>query len=165
MLNKKIEMLSSKIGGQDINNSSSNDNGLITQITDTIDNMNNTLEQFSETLSEYDNRIKNVENVNTSTALEEKNRQLEEKIRALENRINEKILAKTTTKGTTTKEKLEALVPNKEPVTVDKKFAEKVDKKKTLKKFEEDSKSTDVDNIKISFSGLKEEIETNKDEK
>lgn len=173
MLNSKIELLSSKVGVDNTNNSSSSsmDNSLLTQITDSIDNMNNTLEQFSEMLSEYDSRIKNVENVNTSTALEEKNRQLEEKIKALENRINEKILAKTTEKtdilakkrGNTTKEKLAEMVPNKSAVTVDDKFAEKAQKKSNLKKFEEDSASKGGDNIQISFTGLKDEIESNKE--
>ena len=54
-------------------------------------------------------------------------------------------------------------VPTKKPVTVDDKFAESVTKKEALKKFEEQSASNDEENLKISFTGLKDKIETNKD--
>ena len=53
------------------------------------------------------------------------------------------------------------MVPNKKGVTVDDKFAEKTNLKNysALKQFEEDSAK--ADNVSISFSGLKEQIETN----
>lgn len=165
MLNSKIDFLSTRVQSPNNETSSSTDGAMITQITDSIDNMNNTLEQFSEVLGEYESRIQTLEEVSSTKALEDK-------INLLEKRINEKILSKGSEKidfiskkkgTTTTKEMLAEKVPSKKPVTVDDKFAESVTKKEALKKFEEQSASNDEENLKISFTGLKDKIETNKD--
>ena len=82
---------------------------------------------------------------------------------------NSEILTNLTKKKAqpiSTKDKLDNMVPNKKGATVDDKFAEKTNQKgKTnLKQFEEASASAESDNnVKISFSGLKDKIETNKD--
>ena len=134
MLNSKIEQLSRELQqskGESSSSSSSSNNDMITQITDSIDNMNNTLEQFSEVLSEYDGRIQSIEKKSENTALQEK-------IQQLEKRINEKILSKGTEKidllskkntANTTKEMLEEKLPNKKRSTVKDKFAESESKK------------------------------------
>jgi hypothetical protein len=166
MLNSKIEQLSRQLHESNSKtSSSSSNNDMITQITDSIDNMNNTLEQFSEVLSEYDGRIQSIEKVSANTALEEK-------IQQLEKRINEKILSKGTEKidllskkkgGITTKEMLDEKVSTKKGATVKDKFAESENKKEALKKFEEQSSTSGAENMKISFTGLKDKIETNKE--
>lgn len=165
MLNSKIEHLSTELQQSKGGFPSSSNNDMITQITDSIDNMNNTLERFSEVLGDYDGRIQSIEKVSA-------NRVLEEKIQLLEKRINEKILSKGSEKidflskkksGNTTKEMLDEKVPNKKGTTVNDKFAESESKKEVLKKFEEQSINSDVENMKISFTGLKDKIETNKD--
>lgn len=165
MLNSKIEHLSTELQQSKGVSTSSSNNDMITQITDSIDNMNNTLERFSEVLGDYDGRIQSIEKTSENTALEEK-------IQQLEKRINEKILSKGTEKidllskkksGNTTKEMLEEKVPNKRGTTVKDKFAESESKKDVLKKFEEQSINSDVENMKISFTGLKDKIETNKE--
>ena len=107
MLNSKIEHLSTKLEQRDpvTSTSSSNNDELITQITDSIDNMNTTLEQFSEILGNYEERIQSIESSAKASVLEEK-------IHKLETRINEKILSKssekmellTKKKGNSTKE-------------------------------------------------------------
>mgnify|MGYP001430351043 CR=1 FL=1 len=165
MLNSKIDFLSTRVQSPNNETSSSTDGAMITQITDSIDNMNNTLEQFSEVLGDYEARIQTLEEASSTKALEDK-------INLLEKRINEKILSKGSEKidfiskkkgTTTTKDMLAEKVPTKKPVTVDDKFAESVTKKEALKKFEEQSASNDEENLKISFTGLKDKIETNKD--
>ncbi len=165
MLNSKIDFLSTRVQSPNNETSSSTDGAMITQITDSIDNMNNTLEQFSEVLGDYEARIQTLEEASSTKALEDK-------INLLEKRINEKILSKGSEKidfiskkkgTTTTKDMLAEEVPTKKPVTVDDKFAESVTKKEALKKFEEQSASNDEENLKISFTGLKDKIETNKD--
>ena len=166
MLNGKIENLSRQVLQHNNKESGSSDssNDMITQITDSIDNMNNTLEQFSELLADYDSRIQAVETNSNATALEDK-------VKQLETRINEKILSKGSEKidflskkrGTTTKEMLAEKVPTKKGTTVGDKFAESENKKDSLKKFEQQSSLQDDENMKISFTGLKDKIETNKD--
>ena len=166
MLNGKIENLSRQVLEPKNKESGSSDssNDMITQITDSIDNMNNTLEQFSELLTDYDSRIQAVETNSNATALEDK-------VKQLETRINEKILSKGSEKidflskkrGTTTKEMLAEKVPTKKGTTVGDKFAESENKKESLKKFEQQSSLQDDENMKISFTGLKDKIETNKD--
>ena len=54
-------------------------------------------------------------------------------------------------------------VPNKKGTTIKDKFAENESKKESLKNFEQQSSVSEGDNVKISFSGLKDKIETNKD--
>ena len=137
MLNGKIENLSRQVLEPKNKESGSSDssNDMITQITDSIDNMNNTLEQFSELLTDYDSRIQAVETNSNATALEDK-------VKQLETRINEKILSKGSEKidflskkrGTTTKEMLAEKVPTKKGTTVGDKFAESENKKESLKK-------------------------------
>ena len=164
ILNAKIENLSSKIVTNNVGNSQSEySSDTINQITDSIDNMNNTLEQFSELLTEYNERIQKLEEA-------VKNSPVQDKIQQLEKRINEKILSKSSSdkfdilnkkKAISTKDKLADMVPNKKGVTVDDKFAEKTNQKNksALKQFEEESAK--ADNVSISFSGLKQQIETN----
>ena len=167
MLNHKIEYLSTRVlQPTEINASSPVDNSdMLNQITDSIDNMNNTLEQFSEVIGEYDGRIKKIEN-----ALQ--NSSLELKIQQLEKRINEKILSKGTEKidflskkktGITTKELLAEKVPTKKGITIEDKFAENDKKSQSLKDFEEQAATNDPENMKISFTGIKDKIEMNKD--
>ena len=167
MLNHKIEYLSTRVlQPNEINASSPVDNSdMLNQITDSIDNMNNTLEQFSEVIGEYDGRIKKIEN-----ALQ--NNSLELKIQQLEKRINEKILSKGTEKidflskkktSITTKELLAEKVPTKIGLTIDDKFAENEKKSQSLKDFEEQAATNDAENMKISFTGIKDKIEMNKD--
>ena len=164
ILNSKIEFLSSKIqtgnGGETRSLDSSE---MMNQLTDSIDNMNTTLDQYSGLLTEYNERIQNLEeSINSSS--------VHDKIQQLEKRINEKILSKSTPekfdllnrkKATSTKEKMAAMVPNKKGVTVDDKFAEKTNIPSNLKQFEEASANSE--NVSISFTGLKDQIETNKD--
>ena len=104
MLNSKIEHLSTQVRQPTNDDKSSTNSDMMTQITDSIDNMNNTLEQFSiigdyEAYSNIEQGLKNTE--------------LQEKIQQLEKRINEKILSKGSEKidflakkklGNTTKE-------------------------------------------------------------
>jgi len=170
ILNTKIEHLASKIsnsnGGNELRADSSE---LMNQVTDSIDNMNTTLESFSEVLSEYNERLQQIEE-------NMKNTSVQDKIQQLEQRINEKILSKSVPekfdllnsrkKAVSTKDKLADMVPNKKGATVDDKFAEKTAQKgkANLKQFEEAAAAVDTENINISFSGLKEKIETNKGE-
>jgi hypothetical protein len=166
MLNSKIEHLSTKLEQRDpvTSTSTSNNDELITQITDSIDNMNSTLEQFSEILGNYEERIQSIESSAKASVLEEK-------IHKLETRINEKILSKssekmellTKKKGNSTKEMLAEKVPDKKSNTVEDKFAESQKKKDALKQFEKQSAKLEEDNMKISFTGLKDKIETNKE--
>jgi len=165
MLNSKIEHLSTQVRQPTNDDKSSTNSDMMTQITDSIDNMNNTLEQFSELLGDYEGRIQNIEQ-----GL--KNTELQEKIQQLEKRINEKILSKGSEKidflakkklGNTTKEILNEKVPNKKGSTIKDKFAENESKKEALKNFEQQSSLSEGDNVKISFTGLKDKIETNKD--
>ena len=165
ILNAKIENLSTKIvegnGGETQSTDSSD---MMNQLTDSIDNMNTTLEQFTEVLSEYNERIQKLEeNMNNSS--------VQDKIQQLEKRINEKILSKSSPdkfdllsnrkKAISTKDKMADMVPNKKGATVDDKFAEKTNQKdkNALKQFEEASANSEK--VSISFSGLKDQIETN----
>ena len=164
ILNAKIENLSSKIVTNNGGESQSTDSSdMMNQLTDSIDNMNTTLEQFSDLLTEYNERIQKLEEA-------VKNSPVQDKIQQLEKRINEKILSKSSPdkfdilnkkKPISTKDKMADMVPNKKAVTVDDKFAEKTNQKgKTaLKQFEDASANSE--NVSISFSGLKEQIETN----
>ena len=165
ILNAKIEKLSTKIvegnGGETQSTDSSD---MMNQLTDSIDNMNTTLEQFTEVLSEYNERIQNLEETMNNSSVQDK-------IQQLEKRINEKILSKSSPekfdllsnrkKGISTKDKMADMVPNKKGATVEDKFAEKTNQKgkNALKQFEEASANSE--NVSISFSGLKDQIETN----
>ena len=172
ILNSKIEQLNVKMnentrgGGTSVDSSET-----INQLTDSIDNVNATLEQFTQVLSEYNERLQTLEENSV-------NNSVQEKIQQLEKRINDKILSKTNSsdvlssltkkKGQpiSTKEKLDNMVPNKKGATVSDKFAEKTNQKgkSSLKQFEEASASAEGDNnVKISFSGLKDKIETHKE--
>ena len=160
MFHNKLETLASKVS----TNTSLDNGDVMTQITDSIDNMNSTLEEFSNTLQEFDARLDEVE----------KNTQLAEKVQLLEKRINEKILSKTAEKAkplqrksanNTTKAKLDE-IPNKKGNTVNDKFVDKLAlKKEQLKAFEEKQKESESENnMTISFTGLKDKIETNNDD-
>jgi len=132
------------------------DNGdLMTQVTDSIDNMNNTLEEFSVMIKNVEARLANIEHVT----------KLADKVSMLEKRVNEKILMRTAEKKTDksksvkeNKMNLDKLVADKPDNTVDKKFN---DKREQLKVFEEKQQEGDTNNVEISFSGLKDKIETN----
>ena len=174
MLNSKIELLSSKIPGNGIIASdgiNNNNNEIVTQLTDTIQDIQSKIEQFTDVLIEYNERIQKMEE-------DSNNNSILEKIQLLENRINEKILSKPATsdkfdllssrkKNNSTKNKMETMVPNKKGATVDDKFVEQTkDKslhKSNLKKFEEEATKANngIENVSISFTGLKEQIETN----
>ena len=172
ILNSKIEQLNVKMnentrgGGNSVDSSDT-----INQLTDSIDNVNATLEQFTQVLSEYNDRLQKLEDNSLNDSVQDK-------IQQLEKRINDKILSKTHSsdvlssltkkKGLpiSTKDKLDNMVPNKKGATVSDKFAEKTNQKgkSTLKQFEEASADAESgNNVKISFSGLKDKIETNKD--
>lgn len=172
ILNSKIEQLNVKVnqntrgGGTSVDSSDT-----INQLTDSIDNVNATLEQFTQVLSEYNERLQKLEDNSVNDSVQDK-------IQQLEKRINDKILSKTTNseiltnltkkkaQPISTKDKLDNMVPNKKGATVSDKFAEKTNQKgkSNLKQFEEASAGADSgNNVKISFSGLKDKIETNKD--
>ena len=172
ILNSKIERLNVKMnentrgGGVSVDSSET-----INQLTDSIDTVNATLEQFTQVLSEYNDRLQKLED-NTM------NETLQEKIQQLEKRINDKILSKNNnsellsnltkkkSQPISTKDKLDNMVPNKKGATISDKFAEKTNQKgkSNLKQFEEASASAEGENnVKISFSGLKDKIETNKE--
>ena len=172
ILNSKIERLNVKMnentrgGGVSVDSSET-----INQLTDSIDTVNATLEQFTQVLSEYNDRLQKLED-NTM------NETLQEKIQQLEKRINDKILSKNNnsellsnltkkkSQPISTKDKLDNMVPNKKGATISDKFAEKTNQKgkSNLKQFEEASAGAEGDNnVKISFSGLKDKIETNKE--
>ena len=172
ILNSKIEHLNVKVnektrsGGNSVDSSET-----INQLTDSIDNVNATLEQFTQVLSEYNERLQKLEDNSVNDSVQDK-------IQQLEKRINDKILSKTTNseiltnltkkkaQPISTKDKLDNMVPNKKGATLSDKFAEKTNQKgkSNLKQFEEASAGADSgNNIKISFSGLKDKIETNKD--
>jgi len=75
-------------------------------------------------------------------------------------------LTKKKSQPISTKDKLDNMVPNKKGATISDKFAEKTNQKgkSNLKQFEEASASAEGENnVKISFSGLKDKIETNKE--
>ena len=172
ILNSKIERLNVKMnentrgGGVSVDSSET-----INQLTDSIDTVNATLEQFTQVLSEYNDRLQKLED-NTM------NETLQEKIQQLEKRINDKILSKNNnsellsnltkkkSQPISTKDKLDNMVPNKKGATISDKFAEKTNQKgkSNLKQFEEASAGAEGENnVKISFSGLKDKIETNKE--
>ena len=172
ILNSKIERLNVKMnentrgGGVSVDSSET-----INQLTDSIDTVNATLEQFTQVLSEYNDRLQKLED-NTM------NETLQEKIQQLEKRINDKILSKNNnsellsnltkkkSQPISTKDKLDNMVPNKKGASISDKFAEKTNQKgkSNLKQFEEASAGAEGENnVKISFSGLKDKIETNKE--
>ena len=172
ILNSKIEHLNVKMNENTRGGGSSVDSSdTINQLTDSIDNVNATLEQFTQVLSEYNERLQKLED-NTM------NETVQEKIQQLEKRINDKILSKNNnsellsnltkkkSQPISTKDKLDNMVPNKKGATISDKFAEKTNQKgkSNLKQFEEASASAEGENnVKISFSGLKDKIETNKE--
>ena len=182
MLHNKIEMLNNKL----VNTTEGESNSqvspeVITTITDSIDNMNETIGSFTSVLEEYNNRLQTLEK-NT----------LEEKVNMLEKRINEKILAKTSSNRLDLLSKKPAPAPvAPAPVKVQPPAAPapvkvqppapvkvqppdapalvklqppapvKVQPPAAPVKVEPAAPANKDENIKISFSSIKKEIETN----
>ena len=146
MFNDRLQELQ-----KNINTNATQPSGeLVTQVTDSIDNMNTVLELFSKKIASLEKKIE-----------ETKMETIAEKLKLMELKISDKVLSENAVKGTVSElvSKVNVIEQNLTSKTEAGKAVAKPQQAKTQQANETKSaglSKNDAENVSISFSGLKD---------